>query len=491
QQQHFTLSLLFLTINFILFYLTFLAYKLLQNQQFVISDVLMLVLNSFLFYGLGYAILADHPTGKHLLGLFTLGNAIIHFIVSAVIYRKQLADRTIFYLVSGLVLVFITIAIPVQLDGNWVTLIWAGEAALLFWIGRTKQAPVYEKISYALMLLAFFSILQDWMVNTNQSRPIFNIQFLTYLLFLGAFGFINFIHHKKEFKPAFESKKEIASIISYFLPFMLVLIMYLGIRVEITNYWNDRFFDSALEIKTGDGTYPNSYWNHDLVKFRNLWIIIYSLAFVSVLGFVNFRYFRNRNFGYVNLVIILLTIGVYLTQGLYDLSELRESYLSQTLSEYYKRGSFNITIRYISFVFVAIALFTCYKYIKQDFMKLTMKPAFDFLLHTTILWIASSELIHWMDIAQSTQSYKLGLSILWGLYSLFLIALGIWKKNKPLRIGAIALFGITLIKLFTYDIAHLDTIAKTIVFVSLGVLLLVISFLYNKYKHIITDELEN
>jgi uncharacterized membrane protein len=491
QDQHFALSLLFLAINFILFYLTFLAYKILQNQQFVVSDVLMLVLNSFLFYGLGYAILADHPTGKQLLGLFTLGNAIIHFIVSAVIYRKQLADRTIFYMVSGLVLVFITIAIPVQLDGNWVTLVWAGEAALLFWIGRTRQLPVYEKISYILMLLAFFSILQDWMLSSYQLRPIFNIQFLTYILFIGAFGFINFIHQKKEFKPAFESQKELSSIVSFFLPIILVLIMYLGIRVEIASYWNQRFVDSALEIKAGNADSPNNYWNYDLVQFKNTWITLYTLAFVSLLAFVNFRYLKNRNFGNINLVLILLAIVIFLTQGLYNLSELRESYLSQNLSQYYKRGSFNITIRYISFAFVAFALFTCYKYIKQDFMKLDMKPAFDFLLHVSIIWIASSELINWMDIAHSTQSYKLGLSILWGLYSLFLIALGIWKKNKPLRIGAIALFGITLIKLFTYDIAHLDTIAKTIVFVSLGVLLLLISFLYNKYKHIITDELEN
>ncbi|MDR2848905.1 MAG: DUF2339 domain-containing protein [Bacteroidales bacterium] len=51
-----------------------------------------------------------------------------------------------------------------------------------------------------------------------------------------------------------------------------------------------------------------------------------------------------------------------------------------------------------------------------------------------------------------------------------------------------ALFGVTLIKLFLYDIAHLNGIAKTIVFVSLGILLLIISFLYNKYKHIIYDE---
>jgi uncharacterized membrane protein len=104
------------------------------------------------------------------------------------------------------------------------------------------------------------------------------------------------------------------------------------------------------------------------------------------------------------------------------------------------------------------------------------------------LWIASSEFIHWMDIAESAQSYKLGLSILWGIYSLFMISLGIWKKNKYLRIAAIVLFGITLAKLFFFDLSHLSTIAKTIVFVSLGILLLIISFLYHKFKHIISDE---
>ena len=68
------------------------------------------------------------------------------------------------------------------------------------------------------------------------------------------------------------------------------------------------------------------------------------------------------------------------------------------------------------------------------------------------------------------------------MYALILIGLGIWKGKKHLRIGAIALFTITLVKLFFYDISLLGTIAKTIVFVVLGILLLIISFLYNKYK---------
>ena len=91
----------------------------------------------------------------------------------------------------------------------------------------------------------------------------------------------------------------------------------------------------------------------------------------------------------------------------------------------------------------------------------------------------------------SNESYKLGLSILWGLYALLLIILGIWKNKKYLRVAAIVLFGVTLIKLFFYDIASLNTISKTIVFVSLGILLLIISFLYNKYKHRISDESED
>ena len=93
-----------------------------------------------------------------------------------------------------------------------------------------------------------------------------------------------------------------------------------------------------------------------------------------------------------------------------------------------------------------------------------------------------------MDFLGYTQSYKLGLSILWGVYSLLIVAFWIWKKKKYLRIAAIALFSITLIKLFFYDVTHLETVPKTILFISLGILLLIISFLYNKFTHEISAE---
>jgi len=111
-----------------------------------------------------------------------------------------------------------------------------------------------------------------------------------------------------------------------------------------------------------------------------------------------------------------------------------------------------------------------------------LKAAFELLLCICSIWILSSELIGILNLLGFDKSYKLAMSILWGSSSLVMIVLGIFYKKRHLRIAAIVLFGATLLKLFFYDISHLDSIHKTIVFVSLGVLLLFISFLYNKFR---------
>ena len=501
-KEHFTLAFSFLAIFFIIFYMTFLSYKLFKKEKFVLDDIILVMANSFVFYGIGYALLAYDKIGEELLGLFTLGNAVLHFIVSSIIYRQKLADKNLLYLISGLVLVFITLAIPVQLDGNWVTLIWSGEAALLFWIGRTKNVAFYEKLSYLLMVLAFFSILHDWTTvyggynpqyPETRITPLLNINFLTSILFILAFGFISYISRAKDSISSNDTLKDFLTIFSYVIPSILIFSIFYAFQLEIANYWDQLYADSAIKSSNNDQLFSNFYRNTDLLRYKTIWLINFSLLFLSLIALVNLKKIKSKELGLINLLFIVIALLVFLVPGLLVISELRESYLEQPLSQYYERGFFNIGIRYISLAFVVLSLVSCYLYIRNYFKQKEYKMAFDFVLHTTVLWVLSSEFIHWMDMVGSAQTYKLGLSVLWGVYSLFLIVLGIWKKNKPLRIGAMALFGMTLLKLFFYDISHLNTISKTVVFVSLGILLLVISFLYNKYKHIIseTDENEN
>lgn len=496
-EQHFGMALIFLSLFFLIFYMAFLGYKLLQKEKFGITDVILLLFNSMIFFGLGYNILNNHEVGKQLLGLFTLINALIHFAVGFTIHRQKLADVNLFYFIIGLVLVFLTIAIPVQLDGNWVTLLWAGEAALLFWLGRSKHVPIYEKLSYPLMLLALFSIFEDWSSvygdydpahSETRITPLLNLNFLTSLFTICAFGYMYWIDIKERNFPTIKPRNLYLRLISASIPVFWVLIIYFALRMELVTYWDQLYKDSALVITPEGQDHPNYLWNYDIRSFRNIWTINYTLFFVSVLSFINTKKLKSHQLGVFNIVINSLVIAFFLFVGLYELSELRESYLDRFNSEYYHIGAGHIIMRYVSYIFVGIAFLSTYWYNKQEFFKLNFNIAYDFLLHISLLWIFSSELINWMDILEFAQSYKLGLSILWGFYALLLIVLGIWKSKKHLRIMAFSLFGVTLIKLFLYDISHLDTLSKTIVFVSLGVLLLIISFLYNKYKHIISNE---
>ena len=117
---------------------------------------------------------------------------------------------------------------------------------------------------------------------------------------------------------------------------------------------------------------------------------------------------------------------------------------------------------------------------KKNFLKF-----FEIVLSVTIVWLCSSELIHWLSLSGTSDVYKFGLTILWGVFSFLLIGYGIWKKKKHLRITSIILFAGTIIKLFVYDINNLETVPKTIVFISIGGLLLVVSFMYNKYRNLI------
>ena len=500
RSQDFGIALTFAGIFFVTFYAVFLGYKLLKKEPYVRRDIWLLLTNSFLFYGFGYAILEHHEIGGQLLGLFTLGNAGIHFLISTIIHRQKLADKNLFYLVIGLVLVFLTIAIPVQLDGNWVTLIWAGEAALLFWIGRTKGVSFYEKMAYPLMLVAGISLLEDWSnyggyyveSPDNKITPIFNIHFLTSLLFIAAFTFINWVNQNQRFVTPNFKRPLWGNFFKVLIPAILLVVTYSAFSLEIDNYFTQLYVDSTVGgTKDGNIIFQVSQQDEDFLHFRTIWLLNYTLFFLAILTFVNAKWMKHNTLAKVNLLLNGLVILVFLTGGLFTFRALQQSYLSPTLPEYFTPTRFNIGLRYISMTLFAGFLAINYKYLRNTFAALNLTLVFDLILHTAILVLASSELIYWMDMGTFSQSDKLGLSILWGSYSLFLVGLGIWQRKKHLRIAAMALFAVTLFKLFFYDLSHLETIAKTIVLMSLGLLLLIISFLYNKYKHLITDETEN
>jgi uncharacterized membrane protein len=83
---------------------------------------------------------------------------------------------------------------------------------------------------------------------------------------------------------------------------------------------------------------------------------------------------------------------------------------------------------------------------------------------------------------------KTGFPILWSLIAFGFLFLGIKKSNKEMRIFSLILLTITLVKLFAYDISNVSQAGKIISFIVLGIVLLVISFMYQKIKKVLFED---
>jgi uncharacterized membrane protein len=91
----------------------------------------------------------------------------------------------------------------------------------------------------------------------------------------------------------------------------------------------------------------------------------------------------------------------------------------------------------------------------------------------------------WQTLNRLQNLQQLAISSVWLAYALILVSFGFWRRVPGLRIGAILLAGITILKIFVYDLAFLETLYRIFSFIGLGVILLAVSFLYQRYKAII------
>jgi len=482
----------FATAFFLIFYGVSLFNNIISKEKLDKINIILILLNSFIYFGFGYGIFNSNTKLDTYLGLFTLFNAVIHFVVLFFIKSKKLADSTLFYSTLGMVFTFITIAIPIQLDGSWVTLLWIAQGTILFWIGKTKNIPIYEKISLPILGLSFLSLLEDWSfyryANNGDIQAFWNINFLTGILAILGYGFVVYLSRKHAETEENQKFSPFNAIKSFYLPALLVLTAYLTFRNEIAYYFNYWLENSSLKGKEISEIDDYSLYNYDINVFKNIYLIAYSLVFFGGLALLNFHKFKNKVLGISAIIIGLLTLLSAQTFGLEELGELRYAYINGGSNEYFDVNFNYILVRYLLWGSVAFALWAIFKNTKSIIENAKFHIFLEMVIHISILNFLSNELVTWMDIAGYQDIFKLGLSILWSVYSLLLVGLGIYKKKKYLRISALVLFGVTLAKLFLYDISNLSTISKTVVLIVLGLLLLIISFLYNKFKDKIGDE---
>ncbi|EJU29313.1 MULTISPECIES: DUF2339 domain-containing protein [Capnocytophaga] len=459
----------FLLVYYLIFHFAFIVRKLWAKDTFTIGDILILLSNTLLFYSLGLSFTFENVFAqtRDYLTVFTLANALFHFLVYYYT-RSRGASKELKYLSLILAISFGTLTIPIYFEGVWITLFWAMEAGGLFWVGRTKKIRMYEMLSYIVLPLATFSLWTNWIEMQEHVASIpekvtafLNTTFLNSLLYVGIVAGISYINSRY--------REKASETFDYGINILLFIVLYATFYIEIYNYWAIRINQYVVEADTGMKAYDS------LQYFKQMWLIVYTVAYFALFTWIDTRYIRKEKILFNNLVFNLIIGMIMLTQGLYLLSELRGLYLS------YTPGMMYVIIRYIALLAFALLLWQTYKLLDAEAINFKNNKVRDLVLYGVVLWVVSSEWLHWTELLGATANYKLGLSILWVSYGVFMLVKGIHQSKSYMRIASISVILFTLVKLFFYDIAHLSTISRVVVLVILGVLLMIASFLYVKY----------
>jgi uncharacterized membrane protein len=89
-------------------------------------------------------------------------------------------------------------------------------------------------------------------------------------------------------------------------------------------------------------------------------------------------------------------------------------------------------------------------------------------------------------VSKDFQHGQTVVSAVWGVLGLIALYVGLRRRSRAIRLGGFALFGVSLAKLFLYDLAALNSITRALSFLAVGALLLLGGFFYQR----LSSELE-
>ncbi len=479
--------------NWLLMLGALLAPKVRLARRLTAPEVVAMLFNGTAYFGIGYYCLEASELGRWE-GAFALANALVYLTIALYLNQRTTADgqpSRALPMMAAMAIAFVAVAIPIQLEGPWVTVLWAVLGTLVMYLSGRVALPVLQWGSYGFLLLALGSLVDDWDFRPNAERSVLNVYFLGTLLVASAFAASAYFQRRLRLLG-------VGKAFQVALPLMSGLLFYLSGYLEIDAYFGAQadavYGDDFTGFDTFEDDYERDYLLSSVLRDSGLiWVTFYTLAFGAMVAGLESLWRRaiDPRGRWVVVGVLVIGVAAFLGPGLYALSEVRDAYLNQDPAGVPLLDSPHITWRYIGMALLAGAMSLLFVKLREEQLPRVLRHVFEVGFHVVVLWVLSSELIHLLRMADSEVPYKLGLSILWGAYALLLIALGIGWRRAHLRIAAIVLFGVTLVKLFAYDLASLSTVSKTIVLVVLGVLLLVMSFLYTKFKDRISGDADN
>ena len=402
--------------------------------------------NSFMYLIYGDFLLqhfeASSDTTAYLAFFIAAVNLAIHLYLR---FRVEGQD-TLRNLMLGLAVTFASMGIPILFSAANVLMVWAAESVLLLWLFTKEKNRIYELASAVLLLLtlgalAYYRTTDTFIHDTGDS-----------LFFNGAFFVTTFVS------------------IAYYV-------------VAVIMQFNKELFSDTKR----------------LIAYTPCNAIAYALGFsILFLAFRdNFHFHLEKP---ISEYASLLTANIMLLGGALILRkrfEISENKLAYEISLYLAGILFAMTVwnytdpeglllRWL----MALVTIAYMAYCMRGQLLVTSNQRnlhTEYSIISTLMWLTLTRLLL---ITFNEVNFSTAFSLSLGIAAFILMCIGMRYHSKEIRIVSLAEFGIVIGKLILNDVWAMPSLGKIIVFISLGALLLILSFLYQKLKDALFNEEE-
>lgn len=440
--------LLFSTLFYLIFLLPVVSVLRTDNKKANQPLMMIVVLNNFIYLYFALWYLHELQLPYNIKGAFTLFIALVNVCLAYAIRGKKSETGYLFTALVGMFLTFISISIPIQLDGSFITLLWATEMVVLLWLFIKFRQPVYAYFTQLLLFLTVVSFLMDIedVLTDGFVRPLlWNGTFATGIFTGLAFGvFAWLMEREKEFFTQTSNLK--------YIPFSVISLL-AGCGVIYLSFIVDFYGNIAYG--------PLSHCA--CLAFTCFALLLLSIGLR--------KRFPMERFYVVYAVMVGLSCCLFIR-----LSRVANDCGESSLS----------LLQWSSLLIVVVHLFFLGKWFYRSFnfrRKRADRMTLFIAVVSTVLFAVAVHNMLYLFGWQNESSAALSISL--SIAGFVQMAFGMRLHLKVLRMISLAVFGVVLLKLVIVDLWLLPTVGKIIVFIMLGVILLVLSFLYQKLKKVL------
>jgi uncharacterized membrane protein len=411
---------------FVLFLAVPLIQPLAHRRRQAEIDLLLVVANAAGYFWAVYMTLEPwHPRAE---GFYALALAVVYRLVSADYATRVPDDKATVALHEGVAWVFLTLSIPLALDREWVTLAWAAQGVVLLWTASRVETPVAAWGGLAALLLAAARVVAFDRYAPG-TVPVWNFTYVTHLLVVVALVWGGLLAGSAR-------PERLQALPRESVRFALWLIAPLVLAVL---FWREP-----------SGLWPATLLTAELLVLGALARIGRSSAWVVATAVIA-------------LVVLARVLGADDVQARHAARSLVNAPLASRVG-------------------ACAALAIAGGQLARS-AAASWAPVWGRVLSgagaVVLLFVLSQNWTRYQGggVGWTTQ---VGLSVLWAIYAAAALSWGFVRSRASVRYAALALLGVTVLKVFLVDLAAVRTVYRVLSFLVLGVVLLGVSLLYQK-----------